>query len=101
MKINHNNLKFTFNTLTSYSISFFDQVHAFISKQNNLLKNDDFHNENDDDLAANKMIPLDQLWIFLLSITQAPNFKKLTCFLYSLSASNSYVESVFSQMKHM
>ncbi|CAF1398025.1 unnamed protein product, partial [Rotaria magnacalcarata] len=60
------------------------QVQAFIRKQNDLLKNDDFHNENDndnnDDLAANKMVLPDQLWMFLLSITQAPNFKKLTCF---------------------
>ena len=99
------NLKFTFNTLTSYSISLFDQVQVFISKQNNLLKSNDFHNENDEDnnndLAANKMIRPDQLWMFLLSITQAPNFKKLICFLYSLPASNSYVESVFSQVKHL
>ena len=47
------------------------------------------------------MVRPDQLWMFLLSITQAPNFKKLICFLYSLPASNSFVESVFSQMKHL
>ncbi len=43
----------------------------------------------------------DQLWMSLFSLTQSPNFKKLTCFLYSLPCSNAYVESAFSRMKFL
>lgn len=37
----------------------------------------------------------------LFSLTDSPDFKKLICFLYSLPCSNAYVESAFSQMKHL
>jgi hypothetical protein len=39
--------------------------------------------------------------LFLFSLTESPNFKKLTCFLYSLPCSNAYVESAFYQMKFL
>ena len=39
--------------------------------------------------------------MFLFSLIESPNFKKFVCFLYSSPCSNTYVDLVFSQMKHL
>ncbi|CAF3173316.1 unnamed protein product [Rotaria sp. Silwood2] len=99
------NVKSVFKTLLDQPVSLFDQVQAFIRKQNDISKInncvDEKEDDDDDHLTTNKVVKSDQLWMFLFSITQSPNFKKLICFLYSLPCSNAFVESVFSQMKHL
>ncbi|CAF1396996.1 unnamed protein product [Rotaria sp. Silwood1] len=99
------NVKSVFKTLLDQPVSLFDQVQAFIRKQNDISKInncvDEKEDDDDDHLTTNKIVRSDQLWMFLFSITESPNFKKLICFLYSLPCSNAFVESVFSQMKHL
>lgn len=49
-----------------------------------------------------KPIPCDQMWVFLLNENgnSTPNMKMLLNYLFSILCSNSYVESIFSHMKH-
>ena len=45
----------------------------------------------------------DHLWAYLLNINpnKTPNFKNLICYIVSIPCSNSYVETIFSHMKHV
>ncbi|CAF4439097.1 unnamed protein product, partial [Rotaria sp. Silwood2] len=98
------NIKSIFKTISDQSIPIFDQVQAFVRKQNYITVTnayDDVKEVDDDCSTGTKKVRSDQLWMFLLSLTKSPNFNQLICFLYSLPCSNAYVESAFSQMKHL
>ena len=58
-------------------------------------------NDDDPDHSENRIVRSDQFWMYMFSLTQSPNFKKLVCFLHSLPCSNAYVESAFSQLKYL
>ncbi|CAF1304803.1 unnamed protein product [Rotaria sordida] len=86
------------------SIPIFDQIQAFVKKQNDITVTnicDDVTDVDDDYSTRVKRVRSDQLWMLLLSLTKSPKFKKFICFLYSLPCSNAYVESAFSHMKHL
>ncbi|CAF3642456.1 unnamed protein product [Rotaria sp. Silwood1] len=100
----YTNIKSMFKTISDQSIPISDQVQAFVKKQNDITVTnicDDVTDVDDDYSTGAKRVRSDQLWMLLLSLTKSPNFKKLICFLYSLPCSNAYVESAFSQMKHL
>lgn len=52
---------------------------------------------NSEDLARS-----DHLWAFLLNINpnKTLNSKKIICYIFSITCSNSYVEIIFSHMEH-
>jgi hypothetical protein len=77
------NVKSILRTLLGQSISLFDQVQAFISKQNDLITKDDggdhekdIYDDEDGDnrLTDNKVVKSDQLWMLLMSLAPSPNF---------------------------
>jgi hypothetical protein len=68
------------------------------------------HDDNDDEEIISlsikqddDFIRSDQLWAYLLNINPipTPNFNKMICYIFSIPCSNSYVESIFSHMKHL
>jgi hypothetical protein len=72
------NLKSTFKMLLDQPVSLFDQVEAFIQKQNDISQINDSVDEKedkDDPLTMNKIVRCDHLWMLLFSITQSPNLK--------------------------
>ncbi len=98
------NIKSTLKIMLEQNISVFDQVQAFINKQDDISETNECNEEKaDDDVdhSANGIVRSDQFWMYLFSLVQSPNFKKLVCFLFSLPCSNAYVESAFSQLKHL
>ncbi|CAF1150096.1 unnamed protein product [Adineta steineri] len=98
------NIKSTFKMISQQRISIFDQVQTFINKQGDLAVINECNEETNDDVddhSDNKIVRSDHFWIYMFSLTQSPNFKKLICFLYSLPCSNAYVESAFSQLKFL
>ncbi|CAF3066045.1 unnamed protein product [Rotaria sp. Silwood2] len=98
------NIKSTLKIILQQRISVFDQVQTFINKQGDIaVTNECKEEKNDDDAdhSENRIVRSDQFWMYMFSLTQSPNFKKLVCFLYSLPCSNAYVESAFSQLKYL
>jgi len=100
------NIKSTLKIILQQHILVFDQVQTFINKQDDRIVkdkcNEEKHNDDDDDDdSKNRIVRSDQFWMYIFSLTQSPNFNKLISFLYSLPCSNAYVESAFSQLKHL
>lgn len=113
-------IKSLYDNLKTKNVKLTDQIKSYISSTTNEFYGLNFTNQNfvhdndssdsDDDegtisLSKNKddeQIRSDQLWAYILytSPTPTPNFKKLIYYIFSIPCSNSYVESIFSNMKH-
>ncbi|CAF4692644.1 unnamed protein product, partial [Rotaria sp. Silwood2] len=74
------NIKSTLKIILQQRISVFDQVQTFINKQGDIaVTNECKEEKNDDDAdhSENRIVRSDQFWMYMFSLTQSPNFKKL------------------------
>ncbi len=107
-------IKSLYDYVRKKNIKLSDQVKSYISTKTNdfpasnidhpSIELDD--NEQVISTSINEgedLIRSDQLWAYLLNINPntRPNFKKLICYIFSIPCSNSYVETIFSHMKHV
>lgn len=110
-------IKCLYETLKKKNINLSEQIKSYISSKTNdfsmsmkinhqsvLCESDDdtetisLSNKQDDD-----SIRSDQLWAYLLNVNPSPtpNMKKIISYIFSIPCSNSYVETIFSHMKHL
>ncbi|CAF5111813.1 unnamed protein product, partial [Rotaria sp. Silwood1] len=111
-------IKYLYDNLNKRNIKLSDQINSYISSKTNSISSstkisleciafDDVDDENiaqvPEDHNIDNSIRSDQLWSFLLNYNpnSAPNLYKLICYVFSIPCSNSYVESIFSHMKHV
>ena len=124
-------IKCLYDNLKKKNIKLSDQVKSYISSKTNDISTstiihqhvpyDDNDDDDDDDGGGacggddeEEMIPqsikqnedfirADQLWAYILNTNTnlTPNFDKVICYIFSIPCSNSYVESIFSHMKHL
>ncbi|CAF4456851.1 unnamed protein product [Rotaria sp. Silwood2] len=112
-------IKFMYDAMKNKNVKLNEQIKLYISSKNvynskSISNNDRIPcdvNDDDTDVTlnnsastkANECIRCDQLWSYLLNIkpNSAPNMKLVVAYVFSIPCSNSYVESIFSQMNHL
>jgi hypothetical protein len=111
-------IKCLFDYLNKKNIKLSDQINSYISSKKHSISSStkisldcialddvDVDDENIAQVPDNidNSIRSDHLWSFLLNYNpnSAPNLYKMICYVFSIPCSNSYVESIFSHMKHV
>ena len=107
-------IKCLYDYVKKKDIKLGDQVKSYIlSKTNNFTSpntdpqsiefDEDEHFESTLINGDEDSVRSDHLWAYLLNINpeKTPNLKKLICYIFLIPCSNSYVETIFSQMKHV
>ncbi|CAF3420764.1 unnamed protein product [Rotaria socialis] len=113
--------KSLYDNLKTKSIKLHDQVKSYISSKTNEFSISNVTNQNfvhgnsdseDEETVASSssssndtnedFIRSDELWAYSLNTSpnETANFKKIICYIFSIPCSNSFVESIFSNMKH-
>ena len=112
-------IKSFYDYLKTKNINLHDQIKLYISSKKdescashcpneNLVHESHDLDSNDERTVASSnakgedIIRSDELWAYLLNTSPntTPNFKKLICYIFSIPCSNSFVESIFSNVKH-
>ncbi|CAF1519061.1 unnamed protein product, partial [Rotaria sordida] len=112
-------IRFMYDEMKNKNVKLNEQIKLYISSKNvynskSISNNDripcDVNNDdtngtlnNSASTKVNECIRSDQLWSYLLNIkpNAAPNMKLLVAYVFSIPYSNSYVESILSQMNHL
>jgi hypothetical protein len=112
-------IKFMYDEMKNKNIKLNEQIKLYISSKNAYNSKSISNNDripcdvNDDNIdgtlndssnkKVNEFIRSDQLWSYLLNIkpNAVPNMKLVVAYVFSIPCSNSYVESIFSQMNHL